>query len=52
MVGRKIFLLSFLKMHAFYFFHYEEPKTRFHLHPALSGVARGTLDTACGVVQR
>ncbi len=29
----------------------EEPKTHFPLHPALSGVARGTLEAACGVVQ-
>ncbi len=55
----------FLKMYVFYFlcplsqrsdtralkWSRGEPKTHFPLHPALSRVARGTLEAACGVVR-
>ncbi len=37
-------------MYAFYFVRYEEPKTHFPLHPALSEVVKGTLEAARGVV--
>ncbi len=64
MVGRRRFLLSFLKCMCFIFSVITvvgrralkracgEPITHFPLHPALSGVARDTLEAACGVVQQ
>ncbi len=39
-------------MYVFYFVRYKEPKTHFPLHPALSGVARGTLEATYGVVRQ
>ncbi len=64
MVGRRRFLLSFLKCMCFILSAITavgrralmwvrgEPITHFPLHPVLSGVTRGTLETTCGVVQR
>ncbi len=59
MAGRKLFF-SLSKMYVFYFiidtrvlkWAHGEPITPFALHPALSGVTRGTLEAACGVVRQ